>query len=814
MTVDPQANNYANLASDRTSSFQISSVMRVTFGLSFVTTLVVAAALSLPQFATPTVASRAKSQRQRQATRLAVHLKALVRADRADATTTALQAVVASTPDLRFAQLQSMDGRVLAAAGRMPSHHDRQNVHVPISIDDRPWGQVTLQYWQPSVGAASPLWSSRLRLGCFLVAASTVGYYVFLKRTVGTLEAAVPPHFRATIDSLPQGLVVLDTKGRILLANRAFASLRGKTSQEIEGSDMAELPWMGENATHAPWDHTLHTGHEDDDITMRLLSSDGQARSLRVSSCPLRDGNEELQGVLASFDDVTLLEERNAELTQMLHQLRDSRDQIHRQNQELQVLATRDPLTHALNRRCFFDQLKNFWSAAVRYDHSLSCIMLDVDHFKAINDQHGHAVGDAVLRGLARVISKATRCSDIICRYGGEEFCILLPHTPMDDARSAAEKIRSLVATEAIAGVSCTVSLGVSSIRTGGDSPEQLIDRADRALYAAKNQGRNRVLTCGDVDMSDVEAPNPCLLEDNHDANMPSTAPIPFQTVSALTNALAYRDAATAEHSRRVADICVRFASDLMSMRECYILENAALLHDIGKIGVPDSILLKPGPLTDEEWKVMRSHDRIGQEIIRSTFGCEELAEIVDTHSTPFADGQPSLTLGARILAIADSFDSMVSDRVYRPGRSVDEAFAELTRCAGEQFDPELVELFISTYRERQQDQDKDSAVVNKKIALRLGIQIESLARALDSQDVASLGELTDNLLDTTAACHLGEVADLATQLNNRIKNDADWTDCVSLTLELLDCCRQAQRVHLQSVDDLEGTCLATAAVE
>ncbi len=234
-------------------------------------------------------------------------------------------------------------------------------------------------------------------------------------------------------------------------------------------------------------------------------------------------------------------------------------------------------------------------------------------------------------------------------------------------------------------------------------------------------------------------------------------------------------------------------------MRDCYILENAALLHDIGKIGVPDSILLKPGRLTDDEWKVMRSHDRIGQEIIRSTFACEELASIVESHGVPFAKGGPELPLGARILAIADSFDSMVTDRVYRSGRSVEEALDELKNCAGEQFDPEIVDLFISTYHARKQDRTADRSVVNKKIALRLGMQIESLARALDEQDIVGLADSTVDLLDTTAACQLEEIAALASQLNAVATPGAEWTDCLALTLELLDCCRRAQRVHLES---------------
>ncbi len=799
MTHDIRVHERQFLDSHSATSLNVSSVLRITSGLACVTTLVVLAAFMLqllPAPATPEVGRLAT------ANRMADEVARLIEAGSDGQIHQLLLAEVKGKSYLRYAHVQRQDGRISGVAGELPTDEPGHYCQRPIFVDGQRWGNLSLNF-EKERGLGWTTWATqpRIRLGLFFVSASCVGYYIFLRRTVGSIEATVPPHFRATIDSLTQGLVVLDRKQRILLANHAFASLRGRASGEMESCDIRELPWIGMPASEAPWDRTLRSGTPETGCMVRLLGHDGQERILRVNTAPLRDHGSLAHGVLISFDDVTLLEERNAELTDMLRRLRNSRDQIHRQNQELQVLATRDPLTHAFNRRCFFDQLKNFWSASVRYNHALSCIMLDVDHFKDINDTHGHAVGDAVLRGLAVIMAKTLRTADIICRYGGEEFCVLLPHTQIEEALRAAEKLREAVESTELAGVRLTVSVGVSSIGCGADAPERLIDRADRSLYEAKRLGRNRVVSCDTLLASDNEQVVPTLLDDNETAGRPHAAPIPFQTVSALANALAYRDAATAEHSRRVADICVRFASDLMSMRDCYILENAALLHDIGKIGVPDSILLKPGRLTEEEWKVMRSHDRIGQEIIRSTFACEELASIVETHGVPFAQGGQELPLGARILAIADSFDSMVTDRVYRSGRSVEEAFDELKLCAGEQFDPDIVELFISTYHSRKQDRAADRSVVNKKIALRLGMQIESLARALDEQDIIGLAESTLDLLDTTAACQLEEIAALASQLNSVATPEAEWTDCLTLTLELLDCCRRTQRVHLESCE-------------
>src|SRR5205823_2390774 len=174
-------------------------------------------------------------------------------------------------------------------------------------------------------------------------------------------------------------------------------------------------------------------------------------------------------------------------------------------------------------------------------------------------------------------------------------------------------------------GVSGTVSLGVAAMEGGASSPQDLLNQADQALYAAKRGGRNR-----------VEAWNPALTAvaapERAEGRAPersSTDPISFRAVAALMSALAQRDKGTAAHSRRVADLCVAAAQGLMSVSDCFILEAAALLHDIGKLGVPDSILLKPGPLTEDEWRVMRMHERLGAEIVAATFNSPQLTEIV-----------------------------------------------------------------------------------------------------------------------------------------------------------------------------------------
>ena len=279
-----------------------------------------------------------------------------------------------------------------------------------------------------------------------------------------------------------------------------------------------------------------------------------------------------------------------------------------------------------------------------------------------------------------------------------------MPQMDLDVASTAAERLRQEIATYDFKGITCTASLGVSSISLGAKTMQDLIDEADKCLYAAKRGGRNQVMRWDEV-------PDAIEIDDSSIARKPageetvsSRPAISFQTVSALLSALGSRDTASAEHSRRVADLCVRTAKGLVAISDSFILENAALLHDIGKIGVPDSVLLKPGPLTPEERHIIFSHDQIGVEIVRSTFDCEQMTQIILCHRAHYSGSESrfglpvgkDILLGARILSICEAYDAMVHDLVYRAAMTSEEAFAELLRCAGQQFDSDLANRFIT----------------------------------------------------------------------------------------------------------------------
>ena len=368
---------------------------------------------------------------------------------------------------------------------------------------------------------------------------------------------------------------------------------------------------------------------------------------------------------------------------------------------------------------------------------------------------------------------------------------MLLPNTNLEDGGRVAEKIRLAIAALEFEQLSITASIGVSALCQTPDSPQDLLEQADKCLYFAKRNGRNRVIRFDEVP-TDLEVDESSI---SRTKEVESTGNrIPFHAVTALISALAYRDQETASHCRRVADMSVAVAEGLLPMRDCYTLEIAALLHDIGKIGVPDAILLKPDGLNDKEWHVMKQHERTGIELIRTSFACEELNEIVANFRASYKEDGTAIPLGARILAIVDAYDSMTSNKSYREGMSRRQAEGELRRCAGKQFDPELVERVIATLSVRRNEFEHDPASISKEAALNIGMQIERLSAALDKRDIEGIVAIATRLKSTAEKHGAEQIAEKAQFLSQVTNQESELYDVLQNTNELLDLCRLSQR--------------------
>lgn len=377
-------------------------------------------------------------------------------------------------------------------------------------------------------------------------------------------------------------------------------------------------------------------------------------------------------------------------LQQSIRGLKRERDQLHRRHAELQDVATRDDLTQLQNRRFFYERLQQELDSAVKKREPFSILMLDVDDLKAVNDEFGHQVGDSVLRSFGRLLDQQASKGHVTARLGGDEFAVIMPGADRREAdemtwRLWEELSRSPVCETDHASIYLGVSVGTSGYPWGGADLEEIIHWADTKLYANKLERK------GFKQARDIQADNRLV----------------SAVVDVLSTALDVRDRMTHRHARRVARMAAWVARE-MALSEDQVLqvEYAAALHDIGKIGVADSILRKSDPLDAEEWREMRRHSELGYQILNGIDFLHEAAEIVYCHHERYdGTGYPrrlvgaEIPLGARVFAVVDAYDAMTSRRPYRDAMPREAALLEVARNAGTQFDPHVVDAFLVMIR-------------------------------------------------------------------------------------------------------------------
>lgn len=363
-------------------------------------------------------------------------------------------------------------------------------------------------------------------------------------------------------------------------------------------------------------------------------------------------------------------------------------------NGELFTRAIGDPLTGLFNHRHFHHVLAGEIAAAERYGEAVSVIVLDLDDFGRINAFGGHAAGDVALVDVARAVERAVRDKDCVCRIGGDEIGVIMSDTPITVAGTVADRIRGEIASViGPSGAGLTASIGLAAYPAHASDRDDLVRRADGAQYWAKHHGKNRVVV---YDPEVVVT----LGVDERIASIQGQAHL--ASVRALAAAVDARDPVTEHHSRNVSSFAVQLAREVgLDHEKVQLLEMAALLHDVGKIGLPDSILRKPGPLSQREWEQMHRHPVLGVQILASTRFDEILPWIRSHHERWDGAGYPdglageSIPVEARILALCDAFDAMTSERPYRRSLSHAAALQEIDLNLGAQFDPSLGEAFI-----------------------------------------------------------------------------------------------------------------------
>jgi len=406
----------------------------------------------------------------------------------------------------------------------------------------------------------------------------------------------------------------------------------------------------------------------------------------------VRVGGEPLTGK-GSAEFVSLA----GDINHLVRELAGSERELRQRYDDARHLAERDPLTGLLNRRALFQRLEGELHTARRSGRQLSLVLMDIDDFKLINDHGGHLKGDEILRKLGTLFRDQARGSDVVGRYGGDEFLAILPGAAMQEAAAFAERIISSVADDSQFGpeetlVQVALSLGISTYPQCGEEINELLAFADANLYRAKALGGGTVTagpSPGDLQSSDAGS---------------------FGMLESLIAAINNKDRYTRKHSEEVAAQAVALAEALgLSERDQRTLRIAGLLHDVGKIGVPEHILRKPTHLDAQEQAAVERHVELGVLLIRDVPNLEDVQAAVGSHHERW-DGQgyphrlqgTEIPLLGRILALVDAYSAMTSRRPYRKPRDAEGTRAELLRAKGTQLDPELVDALLDQCLGRQ----------------------------------------------------------------------------------------------------------------
>jgi diguanylate cyclase (GGDEF)-like protein/PAS domain S-box-containing protein len=415
---------------------------------------------------------------------------------------------------IRSAAVRNAKGELLVRSGEHEDYWDDEKgevstltqLYVPLALGDDRWGSVEIAYRPDRRG-----WLVRALAHPRMVTLACVGllgllvYWMYLRRALVHLDpsAVIPDRVRMAFDIMTEGVVVLDRGGRILLANRAFRTLSSGEAGELVGRRLSEIAWLAagltaDTAKH-PWVRAMGNATPVMDYAVEGSPAQGAHRKLVLNCAPIADQHGTVRGCIATFNDLTALHLANERLSEALGELHASRDEIQQKSIELEHMARHDALTGCLNRRAFFERMALAWEDARINRMPLSCLALDVDQFKSVNDRFGHPAGDRVIKQVGDTLMRTLRGTDIIGRYGGDEFLVAMPGCDLDTALALGEKLRRAVeercgiTTGDIGRLSVTVSIGVAALGEAHASVSDLVDEADQALYAAKADGRNRV---------------------------------------------------------------------------------------------------------------------------------------------------------------------------------------------------------------------------------------------------------------------------------------------------------------------------------
>lgn len=484
--------------------------------------------------------------------------------------------------------------------------------------------------------------------------------------------------YSAILRSTRNAIVAVDRGGVITTFNQMAEALFEIDAREVIGKHFDNVftgrVAPGEVNFTYPVVHVATTGQGICKDEKMYQSPDGWEQVLLLDCLPLDEGHRIAGAVLLARDitEAKVIEQRLFELTQL------------------------DGLTGLHNHTYLKRSLQRELAEAQKSGRKVAFLLLDIDNFKVYNDWFGHLTGDGLLQEFSRVLRRSVRSTDILGRYGGDEFAVIMPGADSAAAQKVGERIRLAIENypflhrEEMPGGKITASIGIAVYPEDARNVNEMIAHADEAMYRVKRKLKNEVQLYFSVvreyekDFGDLE-------------------PLLMNTAKALLIIINNKDRYTYAHSEKVAEYAGLLAENLsLPDEEVKKIRLAAFLHDIGKIELPRQILTKPAPLSEDEWALVKQHPSYGANILRSLKMMDDLIPLVlyhheryDGRGYPIGLAGEKIPLGARILALADSFDAMLSTRPYKKPRSFEETVREIREQSGKQFDPVLVDVFL-----------------------------------------------------------------------------------------------------------------------
>lgn len=517
--------------------------------------------------------------------------------------------------------------------------------------------------------------------------------------------------YRKLVENVQDGVFIIQD-AKMSFVNEAFARTIGYTVDEVIGMNFRKLVAPEDLELVADRYYRRQAGEDvPSEYEFRMLHKDGNTRVF----VNMNVGLINYRGKIASIGTVKDITKRK----QMEEEQKKLYEKLEEVNKELRRLTIIDPHTGLYNFHYLEEAVEREFEYAKRNSHPLSLTMMDIDYFKSINNVYGHKFGDLVLKQLAKQLKGKVRRYDTVIRFGGEEFIIIFPGVDRVKALNMSNKILNAVNSYSFGNkkhsVRLRVSMGVASYPQDRiTKATDLLDLADQILHKVKEDGGNRVYSSNDIKLSKIpiseDEKKVKSIKEMLDKVTRRANQTLIKTISAFIKTIDIESVYTVEHSEKVSQYAVKISKLLnLSENEIDLIKEASLLHDIGKIGISRKILFKNGKLTEEEWERVKKHPEIAVDIIRSIRNLHSIIPIILHHHERWnGKGYPGalkgedIPLGARIMAVADVYHALTSNRPYRKAYSKNEAMEIIKNSSGIDFDPKIVKIFLKILREEK----------------------------------------------------------------------------------------------------------------